>query len=388
MVLLRCHVHPRGLSLAQQRKVYIRRTVHKEPWETIALKVKNLKGQTPYWQVCRDAFKRMLRDAKQDAYANCGREALITPALRRWLVSRLVALRKVTVCTSQVLQRELAREKGVIVEASTVRRHLGLAGYKWMRRSTKRKYSPQQKAERMAFAQKVVDMTPAQLDAALHFTMDGVVLEIPPQDIIARENFLRSDDTYVWRKPSEKMLPELAGHDRYRKQVPRTRMLPFWGGIGHAGFAMVLQHDNRKVTSEEWVEALETGCLLRALKSTNPGRTRGPWAILCDNESFLRTPDSLAALRRDKIKFWKLPAKSPDLNPIEKYWAWIRKRMRAMDLADLAAKRPALGKTAYKARLMRLVKTAEAKAIAGRTFRNLRKACQEVLKSGGGASSG
>ena len=184
------------------------------------------------------------------------------------------------------------------------------------------------------------------------------------------------------------MLPELAGHDRYRKQVPKSRMLPFWGGIGNGGFAMVLQHDNRKVTTEEWVEALTNGCLLRALQSTNPGKIRGPWAILCDNESFLRTPDSLAALRRANIKFWKLPASSPDLNPIEKYWAWIRKRMRAMDLADLAAKRPALGKTAYKARLMRLVQTAEAKAVAGRTFRNLRKACTEVLKRGGAASGG
>jgi len=63
MVLLRSRVHPRGLSLAQQRKVYVRRTVHKESWQKIAPQTKNLQGTTPGWPVCRDIFKRMLGDA-------------------------------------------------------------------------------------------------------------------------------------------------------------------------------------------------------------------------------------------------------------------------------------------------------------------------------------
>ena len=121
MVLLRLRVHPKGLSLGQQRKVYVRRTVHKESWEKIAPQIRNLKGKKSYWQVCRDAFKRMTQSRQKDAYANCGRHALITPELRKWLVARLLALRKVTVCTSFVLQRELAKKKGVVVEASTVR---------------------------------------------------------------------------------------------------------------------------------------------------------------------------------------------------------------------------------------------------------------------------
>ena len=107
MVLLRFRVHPRGLSLAQQKKVYVRRSVHKESWGKIAPQIKNLKGETPGWQVCRDAFQRMVKDGTQDGYANCGRSPLITPALRKWLVTRLKALRKVTVCTSDTLQREL-----------------------------------------------------------------------------------------------------------------------------------------------------------------------------------------------------------------------------------------------------------------------------------------
>ena len=45
-------------------------------------------------------------------------------------VSRLLSLWKKTVCAPTVLQAELAKKKGVIVEESTVRRHLAGAGYK------------------------------------------------------------------------------------------------------------------------------------------------------------------------------------------------------------------------------------------------------------------
>ena len=68
-------VHPRGLSLAQQQKVYVRRTVHKESWQKIAPQIKNLQGKTPGWPVCRDAFKRMVEDRRDAGYANCGRRA-------------------------------------------------------------------------------------------------------------------------------------------------------------------------------------------------------------------------------------------------------------------------------------------------------------------------
>jgi len=232
MVLLRERVHPRGLSLAMQRKVYVRRTVHKEPWETIAAKVKNLEGDVPYWQVCRDAFNRLTEADVPNGYSNCGRHAEITPALRKWLVSRLRALRQKTVCTSEVLQRQLAQHKGVVVEASTVRRHLKIAGYRYLKRGKKRKYTKDQRAARKGFTDWVNSLTLAELKRVIDFSLDGVVLTVPPEGVEARENFLHTDDLFVWRKPSERDLPELAGFDHYNNQVPKKRMLPLWGGIG------------------------------------------------------------------------------------------------------------------------------------------------------------
>ena len=135
---------------------------------------------------------------------------------------------------------------------------------------------------------------------------------------------------------------------------------------------MEVQHENRKITATEWAAVVDKGHLEKALLTVNPDRRRGQWKILRDNESFLRAPESKDALQRCRVTLWKLPAKSPDLNPIEKYWAWVRKQTRAMDLKDLVAKKPAVGKLTFKARFLRLMKNPRAKEVAARTMSNLR----------------
>ena len=69
------------------------------------------------------------------------------------------------------------------------------------------------------------------------------------------------------------------------------------------------------------------GTLVAACKRVRPGKNRGPWKVLCDNESFLRAVPSMAAYRRKNIEFIKLPTKSPDFNPVEKMWGWARKKL-------------------------------------------------------------
>ncbi len=90
--------------------------------------------------------------------------------------------------------------------------------------------------------------------------------------------------------------------------------------------------------------------------------------------------------RREKVKLWKLPAKSPDLNPIEKFWAWLRKELRRRDFADLRAGRPALGKSAYRERVRLVCRTKKAQRVAINCVDNLREVCKAVDKRRGGAS--
>ncbi len=144
----------------------------------------------------------------------------------------------------------------------------------------------------------------------------------------------------------------------------------------------------RKTNSDEWATALRAGALTTALRACNPGKTSGPWTILCDNEKFLRASACRALYHRQNIQLWKLPARSPDLNPIEKMWGWARKQLRAMDLADLVARRPVLGKTAYKARIKKLLKSPRAQKVAKNFASNLRTVAARVVKKQGAAVRG
>ena len=322
-------------------------------------------------------------------YKNCGRKPWkVSRAIEKFILKRLLELRKLHVCTSTMLAREVMKRKRVELEDSTVRKVLKRNGYTWLPRNQKPKYSEGEMVRRKSFADGVLELTPAELRSKLSLAMDGVVVTVPPNDATARLNYCRYGDTHIYRKKNEAALPELAGADRYAKQVPLARSLPMWGGVSEGGFVPILFHPNKKLDSDEWVEAVENGCLDGAIKKLKPMSKRGPWTVLCDGESFLHCPESREAHRKVKVKLWQIPAKSPDLNPIDFFWAWMRRELRARDFADLRAKRAVLGKMAYKKRVVNVLRSAKAQRHAAACVRGLRKVCREVSLKGGAASRG
>jgi hypothetical protein len=89
-----------------------------------------------------------------------------------------------------------------------------------------------------------------------------------------------------------------------------------------------------------------------------------------------------------RVSMWHIPPRSPDLNPIEKYWAWLRKALLARDLSDAVAKRPALDKAGYANRVRAICRTPRAQAVAAACSKSLRKTCAEVIRLKGAATRG
>ena len=87
-----------------------------------------------------------------------------------------------------------------------------------------------------------------------------------------------------------------------------------------------------------------------------------------------------------KIMLMKLPPRPPDLNPVERFWGWLRKALLRMDLTDLQEKRPVPGKLAYKERIRRLLKTKRAQTAAANYARSWHGVCKLGVKNKGGAS--
>ena len=116
----------------------------------------------------------------------------------------------------------------------------------------------------------------------------------------------------------------------------------------------------------------------------------GPWHILLDGEKFLHTGASKEAYAAcgGGVKTWKLPAKSPDLNPIEKFWGWLRRELRFKDLADLNAKRPVLSRAQYKARVRAICASAKARRVGSGFAKGYRNVCKEVVRKKGQRARG
>ena len=147
-----------------------------------------------------------------------------------------------------------------------------------------------------------------------------------------------------------------------------------------------MYHKNRKLTADEWGKVLRAGKLMAAARLLQPGRHVGPRRLLCDNESFLDAKVSKAYYWKNRIQLLHIPARSPDLNPIESFWGWLRKELRRRDLEDLRLKRPALGRTAYKQRVKNLLRSRRAQNVAKQKFAGFKSVCKEVVLKQGAAS--
>ena len=88
------------------------------------------------------------------------------------------------------------------------------------------------------------------------------------------------------------------------------------------------------------------------------------------------------------VSLWHIPARSPDLNPVEKFWAWLRRALRRLDLHDLKRKRVCLSKIKYLARVRAVCKSLRAQRAAAAYAKGLKNVCKEVIKKKGAASRG
>ena len=76
------------------------------------------------------------------------------------------------------------------------------------------------------------------------------------------------------------------------------------------------------------------------------------------------------------------------MNPIEKYWGWLRRALFKRDLEDLRKGRPVPGRTAYIARVRAINRSKRAQAVASSYARGLKKVCKAVVQKRGVAVKG
>lgn len=313
---------------------------------------------------------------------------MLTKQVQAFIIRRLLELRKKQLCTSTTLQQCLAKERQLEASVSVIQKCLRKHGYRWLRRAQKRKYSKVDKLLRKAFGDWLNGSSENEFNQKVSFSMDGINMGMAPTDPIERENFCRSNEEKMWRKANEYAIPELAADDKMPKQIAAERCVSFWGGIGANGAAIVCFHEHKKIEPDEWLEAVEDGALEEALETAAMPKSNGSFTVICDNERFLKGKDVARLYADCGVDLKHIPPRSPDLNPVERFWHWVRTQMRKKDLADFISKRPPLGKTAYKQRLRVLLRSRRAKEVARNNFYSLRRTVSVVVKNKGANSRG
>ena len=68
------------------------------------------------------------------------------------------------------------------------------------------------------------------------------------------------------------------------------------------------------------------------------------------------------------------------------FWAWVRKQLRARDMAELRARRVVPGKMAYTMRVKKLLKSRRAQQVASKIALGFKRVCMQVAANKGAAS--
>ena len=71
------------------------------------------------------------------------------------------------------------------------------------------------------------------------------------------------------------------------------------------------------------------------------------------------------------------------MNPVERYWSWLRRAVLKKDLEDLSKGRPVPGRTAYIARIRAINRSKKAQAVAASCALGLKKVCARVVEQRG-----
>lgn len=228
---------------------------------------------------------------------------------KRWIKGRLPALIRKTVLDTPKLGvrkrgkqlADILPEDSWIPSKSTIHRFLQENNFKKRNPSLKCPLSDRNKTKRLEFARKWLREGECTLENVI-WTDESRVASNP-----------NNRKVQVWTNTGEVPIQE--------KMHSGGNSVMFWGSFSKYGCGKLVSFPGI-LDSKKYIELLNENLIpeLRLAKESYPGT----WRIMQDNAPIHTANNVKAFLRRKRVEFIDWPPYSPDLNPIENIWHWMK----------------------------------------------------------------
>jgi transposase len=278
-------------------------------------------------KVSKSTVARYLRTPKhtvQKKYKirNVGRPKALSPRDVRLLKRSITPLRKIN---PNFTLKELIRFSGLQcsgVSYSTFYRQMHSVGFKFLNARRKGILYRRDCGKRYKFArkcQKILKIKPNLFHSSISFYLDGVSFVFkrqPMQDATAPKG-------KIWRKKSEGLRMTSKGS----KELPAGKRLHFLVAIAF-NRGVVLAKEYEHMSGDYF-----SGFVRRNLSSLFTAEGQQKWFVM-DNDPSQRSKTAKKAINDAGATLFEIPARSPDLNPIENLFHIVKKQIQSQAIAE------------------------------------------------------
>ena len=269
--------------------------------------------------VYRHSSIRLGQPARADRRVNNkGRPRKLSERDERRVLRSIPELRR---SEGSFTSRRVATHAGLAPNISnrTIRRCLNKHGYGYRQSRKKGLMTQEDRENRVKFCRKVKGLKCADFwKKYISMYVDGVGFEYKTKPL----DQARAPSAREWRLKSEGLKVTMKG----KKEGARNAN--FMVGISYGEGAIAVQQYFGSITGAKCAKITEE-CLAPAMERSVAPRAR---RILQDGCPRQNSKVSINAFDKHKIKVFKIPARSPDLNPIENLFNTVKKRLRRQAL--------------------------------------------------------
>lgn len=270
--------------------------------------------------IYRHANRRLGQPSRSDKRKiNKGRPAKLSERDRRKIIRAIPALRKTDGSFSS---RRVAVHAGVRhVSNRTIRRCLNKGGYGYYQSRKKGLLSETDRKKRTKFCNKVKNLRCRDFwKQHVSMYLDGVGFQFKTRPL----DQARAPTAREWRLKSEGLKITMKGKKEGAVNAN------FMVGMSYNHGVVMCEQYRGSITGEKMARIINTA-IPQALDMSVAPMTR---RILQDGCPRQNSKTALRAFHQQHIKVFKIPPRSPDLNPIENLFHTVKKRLRRQALDE------------------------------------------------------